>query len=197
VVAAIEEADVVDARVAKDQRGPAGGDLSGPASRPFLVGVAFGIAPVEDDGGVGRDAEGAQGNLELFRGAAVPIARILQPVRVEVKCPGDVVLLGLLWKAGVDVDEEGSPGRRRPVAAASRAFGSPPVVGGQRPDVDDREMRVAEALSKFGQGDRRVRYTSGRIGAGHRCIGGGQTSVLLQLGNRAILPEIVDYVNPN
>ena len=125
VVAAIEESDIVDARVAKDQCGAAGGNLSGPASRPFLVGVAFGIAPVEDDGGVGRDANGAQGNLELFRGAAVPIARILQPVRVEVKCPGNVVLLVLLWNAEVDVEEEESPGRRGLGASASEQLAEP------------------------------------------------------------------------
>src|SRR5205823_13160797 len=89
----------------------------------------------------------------------------------------------------------GEGNRAGDVAPASRAFGSPPVVGGQRPDIDDREVGVAEALSKFGQGDVRVRNAAGRIGAGHRYIDGGQWLSSLLLGNRAIMPEIVDYVN--
>src|SRR5439155_9851335 len=44
VVAAVEQADVVDAGVAQDHRRSARRDLPGPASRPLLVGVAFGGA---------------------------------------------------------------------------------------------------------------------------------------------------------
>ena len=48
VVAAVEEPDVVDARVAQDQARPRGGDLAGPAARPLLVRVALGVAAVDD-----------------------------------------------------------------------------------------------------------------------------------------------------
>ena len=125
VVAAIEEADVVDARVAKNQCRAAGRDLSRPATRPFLVGVAFGIAAIEDDGGVARDAERPQGDLELFRGAAVPIARILQLVGVEIKRPGNVVLFVLFPNAEVDVKEKESPGRGGLGASAAEQLAEP------------------------------------------------------------------------
>src|SRR2546421_51390 len=42
-------------------------DLPGPSSRPLLVGVAFGVAAIEDDRGVAGDSERAQGLLELLR----------------------------------------------------------------------------------------------------------------------------------
>ena len=74
VVAAVEEADVVDAAVAQDQRGAGGGDLAGSASGPFLVRIAFGVAAVEDDRRVVGDAERAERRLELLRRAAVPVA---------------------------------------------------------------------------------------------------------------------------
>ena len=105
IVATIEQPDVVDARVSKDERRAAGSDLSGSTSRPLLVGVAFGIAAVEDDGGVARDPERAQGGLELFRSTAVPVRRILEPVRVEIERPGDVVLLVFLRHAEIDVEQ--------------------------------------------------------------------------------------------
>src|SRR3989442_15145992 len=70
VVATVEQTDVVDAGVTKDQRRAARGDLSRPASRPLLIGMALGIAAIEDHGRVARDAKGPQGDLELLWGAA-------------------------------------------------------------------------------------------------------------------------------
>jgi hypothetical protein len=112
VVAAVEQADVVDAAVAEDQRRTARGDLPGPASRPLLVGVAFRIAAVEDHRGVVGDAERAQRRLELFGRAAVPVDRVLELVRVEVERAREVVLRVLLGHAEVDVEEEVPAGRR-------------------------------------------------------------------------------------
>jgi hypothetical protein len=57
IVAAVEQANIGRARITKDERRLAGGDLSGSASRPFLVGMAFGIAAMEDDGDVPRDPQ--------------------------------------------------------------------------------------------------------------------------------------------
>src|SRR3989442_3736502 len=73
VVAAVEQADIVDAGVAQDHRRPAGCDLPGPSSRPLLVRVAFGVAAIEDDRCVAGDSERAQGLLELLRRAAVTV----------------------------------------------------------------------------------------------------------------------------
>src|SRR5438876_5071902 len=60
-------AELVDAGVAQDHRRPAGCDLSGPSSRPLLVGVAFGVAAIKDDRGVAGDSERTQSLLELLR----------------------------------------------------------------------------------------------------------------------------------
>src|SRR3989442_330665 len=238
--------------------------------------MALGIAAIEDDGRVARDARGPQGDLEFLWGAAIPVARIFEAVRVEVERPGDVVLLVLFEDAEVDVkEEESSSGRRlgasaveqlaepfgvdelvivrqtvnrkrrlrRPLrpaalvrphagaaqfgqsrlerpgifgpiaveddlvagkdalgseqpldlgrintlepcagegnrtgdmAAARRASRPPAVVGGQRPNVDELEVGVTEALSKFGEKKVRVGNTAGPSGAGHRYIVGGK-----------------------
>ncbi len=87
--------------------------------------MAFGIAAIQDDGGVGRDAEEPQGDLEFFRGAAVPVARILQPVRVEIERSGNVVLFVLLRNAEVDVEEQESPGGRRLGVSAIEQLAEP------------------------------------------------------------------------
>ena len=49
VVAAVEQADVLDAGVAQDQCGARRRDLAGPSARPLLVGVADRVAAVDDD----------------------------------------------------------------------------------------------------------------------------------------------------
>src|SRR5207253_1861677 len=125
VVSAIEQADVVDAGVTKDQGRTACGDLSGPASGPFLVGVALGIAAVEDDRGVVGDPEPAQGCLKLFWRSTVPVARILKAVRVQVQRPGNVILLVLLRNAKVDVEEQEPTGRRGLRASAVEQLADP------------------------------------------------------------------------
>ena len=49
VVATVEDADVVDAGVAQDERRAGGRDLAGTPARPLLVGLALGVPAVEDD----------------------------------------------------------------------------------------------------------------------------------------------------
>ena len=112
VVAAVEQADVVDAGVAQDHRRARGGDLPGSTPRPLLVGVALGVAAVEDDRRVVGDAERAHGGIELLGRPAVPVDRVLELVRVEVERPREVILLVLLGDAEVDVEEQEAPGRR-------------------------------------------------------------------------------------
>src|SRR5438874_3429219 len=112
VVSAIEQADVVDAGVTKDQCRTACGDLSGSASRPFLVGVALGIPTIEDDRRLAGDPERAQGCLELFWRSTVPISRILKAIRVQVQRPGDVILLVLLRNSKIDMEEPEPTARR-------------------------------------------------------------------------------------
>src|SRR5439155_8301864 len=85
----------------------------GPTSRPLLVGIAFGIAAVDDDSGVVSDSERAQGLLELLRRAAVPVLPTLEQVRVEIERTGDVTLLVLLGNPEIDVEEKERSGRRR------------------------------------------------------------------------------------
>src|SRR2546427_8088091 len=63
VVSAIEQADVVDAGVMKNQRRAACGNLSGAASGPLLVGMALRVAAIEDNRGVVGDPERTQGRL--------------------------------------------------------------------------------------------------------------------------------------
>ena len=58
VVAAIEQPHVVDAGVAQDHQRPGRRDLAGPTARPLLVGLALGVAAVDDDGRVVGDARG-------------------------------------------------------------------------------------------------------------------------------------------
>ena len=66
VVAAVEQADVVDARVAQDHQRARRRDLPRPATRPLLVGIALGVAAVDHDGRVLRDAEAADRGVELL-----------------------------------------------------------------------------------------------------------------------------------
>src|SRR5207247_1059823 len=105
VVAAVEQADVVDAAVVQDQRGASGGNLAGATARPFLIGVAFGVAAVQAHGRIVRDAERAHGLLEHLRWTAIPVQRILELVGVEIERTRKVVLLVLLRNPEVDVEE--------------------------------------------------------------------------------------------
>ncbi len=65
VVAPVQQTDVLDAAVRQDQGGARRGDLAGATPRPLLVRVSLRVAPVEDDGGVERDAELSECRLEL------------------------------------------------------------------------------------------------------------------------------------
>jgi hypothetical protein len=71
------------------------------------------------------DPECAHGRFELLRGAAVPQDRAFEPVGVEVQRSGEVVVLILLGKAEVDLEEVGcgscstEVGRRPPRLEAS------------------------------------------------------------------------------
>ena len=110
---AVEDADVLDAGVGQDERRARGGDLTRAATWPLLVRAPLGVAAVEDDGRVVRDAEALHRLLELGRRAAVPVDGVLEPVRVEVEGAGEVALLVLLGDAEVDVEEEEAAGGRR------------------------------------------------------------------------------------
>ena len=96
-----------------------------PARRPghFSFGVALRVPAVEDHGGVCRDAERPDGLVELRRRAAVPVGRVLQPVRVQVEGAGQMALRILVGHAEVHVEEEcGTVGRRlRALAVQDRA----------------------------------------------------------------------------
>jgi hypothetical protein len=111
VVAAIEQADVVDTGVAQDHQRAGRGDLARPPARPLLVGAADRVAAVDDDRRVTRDPEAAERLVERLRRPAVPVDRILEPVRVEVGAPGDVALRVLLRDPEVDVEQEEPAGR--------------------------------------------------------------------------------------
>src|SRR5205823_1840529 len=67
VVATIEQPNVVDAGVPKDQRGARRRDLPGPPAGPLLVRIAFGVAAVQDDRRRRRDAERTNGLVEHLR----------------------------------------------------------------------------------------------------------------------------------
>src|SRR5439155_2373717 len=112
VIASVEEADVVDAAVAQDQRRACRRDLAGPTPRPLLVRIAFGIAAVENDGRVERDSERAESFFELLRRSAVPVIRVLEPIGVEVERPRDVALLVLLPYPEIHVEEQEGTDRR-------------------------------------------------------------------------------------
>ncbi len=112
VVAPVEQPDVVDARVAQDQRRAGGGDLPGTTARPLLVGVPFGVAAIEDDRRVVGDSERTQGGFELLRRSALPVDGVLELVRVEVERAGEVILLVLLGDSEVHVEEQEVPARR-------------------------------------------------------------------------------------
>ena len=122
VVPAVEKADIVDARVAQDQRGAGGGDLPGPAARPLLVRVALGVAPVEDHGRIGRDPERPQRMIKLGRRPAIPVGRRLEPVGVEIVGARDVTVGVLLGYPEVHVEEHvaGRRGRLGPFACEHR-----------------------------------------------------------------------------
>ena len=65
VVAAVEEAHVVDPGVAEDHRRAGGRDLAGTPARPLLVRVTLGVAAVEHDRRVVADAQRPEGLVEL------------------------------------------------------------------------------------------------------------------------------------
>ena len=131
VVAAVEQADVVDSGVAQDHQRAGRRDLAGSAARPLLLGVALGVATVDDDRRVGRDAQRAEGGLDDLRGAPVPVDRVLQPVRVEEEGARDVALGIFLGDPEVDVEEQELLVRRR--------LGPLPVEHVAQPrDVDER-----------------------------------------------------------
>ena len=145
VVAAVEKTDVLDAAVAKDERGAARGDLSGAATGPLLVGVSFGVAPVQDDGRVVGDSEASQRILELLRRAAVPVDRALELVRIEVERPREVVLRVLVRHSEVDVEEQEAVRRRGLRATAGENLLEPRGVHESlvvRQPLD-RQIRVA------------------------------------------------------
>ena len=128
VVAAVEQAHVVDTGVAQDQRCTAGGDLAGSTPRPLLVRVALRVAAVEDDGRVVRDSERAHGETELLRRPALPVDGILELVGVEVERPRKVPFRVLLGDAEVDVEEQEASGRRRLRSVAVEHLGEPVAV---------------------------------------------------------------------
>ncbi len=128
VVAAVEQAHVVDAGVAQDQRRAAGGDLAGSTPRPLLVRVALRVAAVEDDGRVVRDSERAHGETELLRRPALPVDGVLELVGVEVERTGEVPFRVLLGDAEVDVEEQEASGRRRLRSVAVEHLGEPVAV---------------------------------------------------------------------
>ncbi len=131
VVAAVEQADVVDAGVAQDHQRAGRRDLAGPPAGPLLVGVALGVAAVDDDRRVMGDAQRAQGGVDGLGRAAVPVGRVLEPVRVEVEGTRDVALGVFLGHAEVHVEEqELALGRR--LRALAREHVAEPV------DVDER-----------------------------------------------------------
>ena len=140
VVAAVEQPDVADAGVAQDQRGAGGGDLAGPTTGPLLVGVALGVAAVDDHRRVDGDPERAQRVVELGRRAAVPVGRRLQPVGVEVAGGGDVPVRVLLGDAEVHVEQEG-------VGAGRRLDGLPGEHVAQPADVD-QALVVGQAVDR-------------------------------------------------
>ena len=106
VVATVEQPDVIDPGVAQDHQGPCGGDLAGATARPLLLGVALGVSTVDHDRRVAGDAEGAQGRIDHFGGAPIPVGRILEPVRVEEERARDVSLGVFLGHAEVHVEEQ-------------------------------------------------------------------------------------------
>src|SRR5204862_1398673 len=93
----------------EDQRCSGCRDLAGSAAWPALVGVALGVAAVQDYGGVVADPERPQRCVELFGRAAVPVARALDLVCIEVERAGKVAVRVLLGNAEVDVEEQHRP----------------------------------------------------------------------------------------
>ena len=114
----------------QDERRAGRGDLPCAPTRPLLVRAPLGVAAVEDDRRVVRDAEALHRLLELGRRSAVPVDGVLEPVRVEVERAGKVALLVLLGHAEVDVEEE--------EAVAWRGLRTLAVEHGTEPvDVDE------------------------------------------------------------
>src|ERR1700674_4843036 len=103
VVTAVQDPDVSDPGIAQDQRSAAGGNLAGPPSRPFVLGVAFRVATVQNYGRVVCNAEGAKCCLELSRRPAVPIGAPFQPIGIEVERLRQVIFFVLLGQPKVDV----------------------------------------------------------------------------------------------
>jgi hypothetical protein len=111
-------------------------------SRPLLVGVSLGIAAVEDDRGVVGDSERPQRSLELARRSAVPVLRILEPVRVEIQRTRDVTLLVLLGDPEIDVKEQEPVDRR--------GLRSPSIEQLPQPCGVDKLVVVLEPLDRQG-----------------------------------------------
>ncbi len=106
VIATVEQSNIVHAGIAQDHQRTCRGDLAGTPPRPLLVGVALGVATVEDDRRVAGDPELPDRGVEDVGGSAVPVGRILEPIGVEVQGSRDVILCVLLGDAEVDVEEE-------------------------------------------------------------------------------------------
>ena len=150
VVAAVEQPDVVDAGVAHDHQRPRRRDLAGPATRPLLVGLALGVAAVDDDRRVAGDAERLERGRDRLGRAAVPVGRVLEPVGVEVVRARDVALGVLLGDAEVDVEQQELLVRRRLGSLAGEHVAQPRDVdelcrtwGAARAAATDRPPRHA------------------------------------------------------
>ena len=131
VVAAVEQADVVHSGVTQDHQRPGRGDLASPTAGPLLLGIALGVASVDHDRRVVRDAQRAKGGLDDLRRAAVPVDGILEPVGVEVERARDMALGVFLGDSEVDVEEQ--------ELLVGRGLRPPPVEDVPQPwDVDER-----------------------------------------------------------
>ena len=128
VVATIENSKVVDASVVENHRRTCSGDLTCPASRPLLIGVAFGVTAVENDGGVFGDTQRPHRFVNGLRRTTIPIVPAFQSVGVEVKRPGQMTVLVLLGDAEIHVKEQKLSGRRRFRAFSTEQFAEP--IGG-------------------------------------------------------------------
>ena len=177
VVAAVEQPDVVDPGVAQDHQRPRGGDLAGATARPLLLGVALGVAAVDDDRRVAGDAERAQGRIDHFGRAPVPVGRILEPVRVEEERARDVALGVFLGHAEVHVEEQ--------ELLVGRRLGRLPVEDVAQPrDVDElvvvgKPIEWQRRVGGPGRGPILVGASAGdaEIGEGRHELGGVVRSV--------------------
>jgi len=172
VVPAVEETDVVDAGIAQDHQRACRRDLTGSPSRPLLVRLADGVAAIQHHGRVAGDAEAAEGRIELLRGAAVPIGRILERVRIQVQGARDMAFLVLVRHAEVDVEQDEPAFRRRLGTATGQDLAQPldvdePVVPWQ---LLDREAGVRGPGAKTTLEDAAARNAEG-VQPGHEGLG--------------------------